>query len=66
MGNYGTISDYFDWRKTKTVFGSLLDIYGEPLFRNHQKFRKYKQYIEDASVRFAIRPREWGYRISRK
>lgn len=63
MKNYGTISGYFDWRKTKTGFGSLLDIHGKPIFRNHPKFKNYNEYIEDASVTFAIRPREWGYLI---
>lgn len=63
MTQFGAISDYFDWRRTETGFGSLLDINGYPIFKTHPRHRLYRGWLSSAEEHFHVLTREWGNRL---
>lgn len=63
MDEFGTPTNYFDWRKTQTGFGSLLDIKGKAIRKDHLHFSEYRGFIKTAEQDFSIKAKEWGYRI---
>ncbi|MGM0111324.1 hypothetical protein IGI52_001642 [Enterococcus sp. DIV0187] len=64
MSKYGGSStDYFDWRLKHISFGSLLDVYGFPLKKDHKQFRKYRSHLLHAERDFKIKRRRWRNRL---
>lgn len=63
MSEYGTATDYFDWRRKQTGFGSILTINGKPLLNEHLDYHFYHECLEAAELLLSIPAREWGYRI---
>lgn len=63
MGEYGTITNYFDWRGSLRGFGYLLDVHGNPLKKGHPRYREYRKYLQTAEELFEILSREWRYRL---
>lgn len=59
---YGTPTDYFNWRQTQTGFGSLLDIHGEPLLKDHPRFKFYRSYLSEVAQVENIPIRKWRNR----
>lgn len=63
MKEYGTPSDYFDWRSTQIGFSCLLDIEGNALLKNHQKYRIYRRYIHVVERSLEMKSRKWENRV---
>lgn len=63
MQEFGTPTDYFQWRSTKNGFGSLLDIKGKAIRKDHPHFREYRSFVKKAEQDTGIKAKEWGYRI---
>jgi len=63
MNEYGSIMDYFDWRRTQTGFGAMLTIDGKPLLKEHFDYQFYHDCLEAAEHLLSIPVREWGYRL---
>lgn len=62
MIDYGSPTDYFDWRSTQTGFGCLLDVYGKALLKNNEKYATYYKYMEEAEKTLSIQVKEWRNR----
>lgn len=63
MSRYGSVTAYFDWLRTKTGFGSILDVSGNPILGGHVKYSLYHGYMKEAQEQFYIFCREWGNRL---
>ncbi|EFT95172.1 hypothetical protein [Enterococcus faecalis] len=62
MDTYGSPREYFDWRRTKTGFGALLDVYGNGLMKNHPYYRIYQEYLKRVQKEEQIPIRRWSDR----
>lgn len=63
MQDYGTSTDYFDWRATLKGFGSLLDVNGNPIFRKHPQFKQYHEILQSISFEENYPIRIWRNRV---
>lgn len=63
MDEYGTPTDYFYWRYTKTGFSNLLDVKGKTVLPDHPRYKHYRLYMMLAESELKIKKREWGYRL---
>lgn len=48
MTEYGSSSDYFDWRATQIGFGSLLNVSRNSSSKDHPNYRSYRQQMHVA------------------
>lgn len=63
MEEYGSPSDYFDWRMTETGFGYLLDVKGNALLKEHPEHRVNRAYMQEAGRTLKLELRRWRNRV---
>ncbi|MBO1126582.1 hypothetical protein FQS96_14165 [Enterococcus faecalis] len=63
LSEYGTPSDYFDWRSTQVGFGYLLDVKGNALLKEHAKYKDYRSQMHEARRITGIPLRRWRNRV---
>ncbi|MGF2052377.1 MULTISPECIES: hypothetical protein [Enterococcus] len=63
MSEYGSPTDYFDWRASQTGFGSLLNVSGNALPKDHPNYRSYRQQMHAAGRELKKDLRKWRNRL---
>lgn len=63
MAEYGSPTDYFDWRASQTGFGYLLNVSGNALSKDHPNYRFYRQQMHAAGRELKIDLRKWRNRL---